>query len=309
MKDEKFASEYREAVQKITLPENYKENILSNLDFTQDLPERRKKKAFVSTLSAVAAVLVITISLTLFFTIYKKTPVTREIRMNVASATNLKSVAGATIVFKDKEGEPLRDENGEVITAVADENGLAVARVPHTDNVSAEISMDGYITSNVTPKDGNYYISPEMNEDTYRAVLVWENDCDLDAILTVTDDKGVEKLHYFNSDIVNDRGEVIATLDTDSETPLAPETITFNATDNGVFRFSVGSYSSLKTGGENKLSGSLAQVTLYKGDKIIGKYNVDTTAQGNVWCVFELENSRLNVCDYTYSVSAITDIN
>ena len=148
-----------------------------------------------------------------------------------------------------------------------------------------------------------------MNEDTYRAVLTWENNCDLDAILTMTKGEEKEQLFYFKSDIKNEQGEVIAALDTDSAVLGAPETITFNTTEDGLFRFSVASYSSLVNSGKADLGVSEAQVTLYKGSTVVDTFKVNDDTQDNAWCVFEIRNGKLHITDSTYSINAITEVN
>lgn len=315
MNDKKFTAEYKKLVDSVNLPCDYKDKILSNLrakessDFLVSDPEKSKaKKHFKLAASLVAAVLVIAVGLSVILSIGPKLPKTRVIRLNIASATNLSNISGARIVFKNSRGEFLKDDEGETLTAITDENGVATATIPTTEEFRAQITMDGYIPIEETAESGNYYISPVMSENTYRAVLTWNKECDLDAHLSVTTEKGIEKLHYFNSDIDDKNGTVIAALDVDNEKGDGPETITFNAYDDMLFRFSVASYSALKSSNADKLSDAGAQVTLYRGNICIGTYAADTNSEGNVWCVFEIDDSELNVCNYTYSVSAITEI-
>lgn len=315
MNDNKFKAEYRKSVKSVSLPCDYKEKILSNLKaqeavipITAKTKENSIRKTSRLMTSLVAAVLVFAVGLTAILFIKTNNTETQVVRLSVASATNLNTISGARIVFRNSVGELLTDENGEILTAVTDENGLATATVPATEEISAQITMDGYISIEETAVSGNYYISPVMGEDTYRAVLTWDKKCDLDAHLSVTAENKTEKLNYFNSDIEDENGTVIAALDVDNEKGDGPETITFNASDDMLFRFSVASYSALKNSNDIKLSNTGAQVTLYRGETCIGTYNIDTNTEGNTWCVFEIEKSNLNICDYTYSVSAITEI-
>ncbi|MBQ8000292.1 MAG: hypothetical protein IJ298_03635 [Ruminococcus sp.] len=314
MIDKRFADEYRKAVDSVQLPLEYQDEILSalrvkestvSLDAEREM--RRKRKRSLA-LPLVAAVLVLAVGLSVIFSVgINNTPV-QEVRFSVASATSLRGVAGARIVFIGKQGEVLTDKKGETVTAVTDEKGEAVATIPSTQEYSVQITTDGYITLEEELRDGNYYISPEMTDDTYRAVLTWDKECDLDAHLSITAQGVTEKLNYFNSDVEDAQGQVIAALDTDSETGDGPETITFNAQEGVSFRFSVASYSALKDESSGELSATGARVTLYRGESCVGVYTIDTAYKGNAWCVFEVENTQLTVCDYTYSVSAITEI-
>lgn len=313
MTDKKFCDEYRMSVDSVQLPEDYKEKILSNLSNGENvisLEAHREKvgKSRRPLWSALAAaVLVLAVGLAVIFSVGINNVPTKEVSFRVASATTLRGVAGARIVFISAEGEYLKDEKGETLTAYTDDNGEATASIPVTEEYTAQITAQGFIPLEQSGSGGNVYVSPVMNEDTYRAVLVWSGDYDLDAHLSVTAGGVTEKLNYFKSDIEDEQGQVIAALDTDSSRGGSPETITFNAKDEMLVRFSVASYSSLKDK-ESKLCDTGAQVTLYKGDRCIDVYTVDSGAQGNVWCVFEMEKSQLTACDYTYSVSAMTEI-
>lgn len=315
MIDKSFASEYRKTVDSIDFPLNYQEKILSDTQVKENIlsfeAANKKGKAgnyrrYIT--AAVAAVLVLAVGFSVLFSAGINLKATKEVRIYVASATSLNCVAGARIVFIDKQGEVLTDRKGETVTAFTDEKGEAVVTIPATEDYTAQIVAEGYIPLEEASDKGNYYISPVMDKDTYRAVLTWKEECDLDAHLSVTQNGVTEKVHYFNSDFENSQGEVVAALDTDSETGSAPETITFNAQEDMKLRFSVASYSSLKENSNTHLALSGAKVTLYKGEACVGVYSIGTWAQGNVWCVFEIENSQLTVCDYTYSVGAIREI-
>ncbi len=314
MTDKKFFGEYRKSVDSVQLPCDYKEKILSNLengDNVISLEAHRKKggKSKIGLVtSLVAAVLVLAVGLGAIFSVGINNAPTKEVKFCVASATNLHGVAGARIVFITAEGEYLKDEKGNTLTAITDEKGEATASVPATEEYTAQITANGFITLEQSGNGGNVYVSPVMSEDTYRAVLVWNGEQDLDAHLSVTSGNVTKKLNYFESDIEDEAGQVIAALDTDSHKGGSPETITFNASDEMLVRYSVASYSSLKDKESGKLCDTGAQVTLYKGDSCIGVYTTDESDDDNVWCVFEVENSQLTACDYTYSVSAMTEI-
>lgn len=309
MTDKKFSTEYKNYIESAELPVDYQAEILSNLKKkTKELPKHAFYKSNKFVASLVAAVLVVCIGLSVFlsFSFLKAQDVTLNFR--VMSATNLRCISGAKIVFISPSGEKIKDKNGEDITAFTDENGIATVTIPTDEDYTVEVTADGFITLEESAEDGNYYISPIMDDDTYRAVLTWDKECDLDAHLSITAYNNTEKINYYKSDIIGDRGEVIAALDIDNETGDGPETITFNADDNSLWRFSVCSYSALKKNSKSSLFEAKPKVTLYQGNKLVGTYTLDKETADNVWCVFRIENGEIKLSDYTYSVNAVTEI-
>ena len=302
MTDLKFIAEYKKSVEAIALPQNYQENILSALR-EKDHKSKAENTGIYKYVLSVAAVLVVVFGLVFAM---NKLPSDMQVSFKVSSATNLSAVKGARIVFVNSEGKLLCDSTGEEVEVFTDEKGEAQATIP-SKGYTPYICAEGYIPLNADKTEGNYYISPEMNENTYRAVLTWENEQDLDAHLSIAKDGKTEKLHYFNSSIENEKGEVTAALDTDSETGATPETITFNCEENSRVLFSVASYSALKEGGGESLSDTSAQVALYRGEELLEVYKIQES-KGNVWCVFEIENGELKTCSEYYSVGAMTEI-
>ena len=230
------------------------------------------------------------------------------LNFKVMSATNLKCISGAKIAFISPSGERIKDKNGEDITAFTDENGTATVTLPRDEDYTVEVTADGFITLEESAEDGNYYISPVMDNDTYRAVLTWDKECDLDAHLSVTAHDNTEKINYYKSDIKDESGDVLAALDVDNETGDGPETITFNADDYSLWRFSVCSYSALKEDSELSLFEAKPKVTLYQGNKLVSTYTLDIETADNVWRVFEIKNGEMKLSNYTYSVNAVTEI-
>ena len=307
-----FATEYKKSVDAVALPEGYKESLISKLREADSAPpqtaEKKKRQVWHFVPTVVAASLALLVVGAVLVGAFMLFPSNENIEIRVYSATNLSTIRGARVIFLDKDGNPLADRKGDPLTAITDESGTATATLPRGKAVSAEISSEGYIPLTTEAGSTNVYISPIMTEDTYRAVLTWKDKSDLDAILT-REYKGVnEQLYYFNSDFTDEEGTVIATLDTDSEDGSGPETVTFNSGGNGYFRFSVGSYSSLKEEGDIHFADAGATVTLYQGDTLIGEYSVSDTESGNVWCVFEVSDGTLTVIDDLYTVSAMTEI-
>lgn len=268
----------------------------------------KNTKRYIGILSSIAAAIVIITAVFLIKNMGADIVSTKDFNFSVSSATNLANISGARVTFRSNSGEIIKDENGNPVTAYTDENGKVSVSLPEADSYIAMISAEGYIPYEGRVNGSHIYVSPVMDENTYRAVLTWENTCDLDAILTVTHDNKTEQLYYFNSNIYDENDELIATLDTDSTVAGAPETITFNATEDGIFRFSVASYSALTTNSKSDLGTSKATVTLYKGDKVVDTFEVTPDTTDNVWCVLEVKNSEVQIIDNTYSVNAIPEV-
>ena len=309
MTDKKFNTEYKKYIESAELPVDYQAEILSNL---KKNAEESPKYMFYNNrklvASLVAAVLVVCIGVSIFlsFNFLKTQDVTLNFR--VMSATNLRCISGAKIAFISPSGERIKDKNGEDITAFTDENGIATVTLPSNEDYTVEVTSDGFITLEEFAEDGNYYISPIMNDDTYRAVLTWDKECDLDAHLSVTAHDNTEKINYYKSDIKDENGDVLASLDVDNEIGDGPETITFNADDNSLWRFSVCSYSALKENSKLSLFEAKPKVTLYQGNKLVSTYSLDIETADNVWRVFQIENGEIKLSNYTYSVNAVTEI-
>ena len=309
MTDKKFSTEYKKYIESAELPVDYQAEILSNLKKKTEEPQKYKfynNSKLVASL--VAAVLVVCIGLSIFlsFNFLKNQDATLNFR--VMSATNLKGISGAKIVFISPSGERIKDKNGVDFTAFTDENGTATVTLPTDEDYMVEVTADGFITLEESAEGGNYYISPIMNDDTYRAVLTWDKECDLDAHLSVTAHDNTEKINYYKSDIKDENGDVLASLDVDNETGDGPETITFNADKNSLWRFSVCSYSALKENSKLSLFEAKPKITLYQGNKLVGTYTLDIETADNVWCVFEIKNGEIKLSNYTCLVNAVTEI-
>ncbi len=311
-----FKNEYRMSVESVPLPEDFKNRLLLNLKAEEkklnnleapkadEINKKQKLTRRIFT-SLIAAALVAIIGFSLWSLLM---PTYEEVTLKVYSADTAKALSGVKITFRDSKGEVLKAPDGEYLSAVTDATGTATASLPIGKDYTAEISHEGYITYTDKAQSGNYYVSPILNENTYRAVLTWEKDLDLDAHLSVTHNGEVEKLFYFSSDIISDTGEVLAALDLDSEEANKPETVTFNLEEGAVFRYTVCSYSALENRESLSIKDAKARVTLYKGDKTLSVYELSGESQDNAWQVFEIENGELKNESVTYSVTAFTEL-
>lgn len=319
MNKDSFFAEYKKSVDNFSLPENLEADIIKNLrsmsedkeykeskssDLRHKKTEKSSHRRYVWSL--IAAMLAVVIGVTSIVSAISLMSKGRTVTFRVRNAVNAASVSGVRVVFRDDSGELIRDSDGEPVTAVSDKDGVVSVQIPGSTELTAELDIEGFIPISTSADNENVYISPVMDENTYRAVLCWDEDCDLDAYLTVTRGELTERLYYFESDIKNESGEVIAALDIDSETPHAPETVTFNTGGDTVFRFSVASYSALKESRDIIPKG--ARVALYRGQECVDVYELDTQKDGNVWCVFEITGDKIKVRNDVYTVGAMTEI-
>ncbi|MGN0621781.1 MAG: tetratricopeptide repeat protein [Porcipelethomonas sp.] len=125
-------------------------------------------------------------------------------------------------------------------------------------------------------------MSSSMTEGQMRIVLTWgENPRDLDSYLFYTNSSGKSvRLYYGN------KSEPEADLDIDDMDGNGPETITIKDL-NGVYYYDIQDYR--KTG---MLGESNARVTVYKGNKMIGEYEVNAEAENN-WSVLKIDNGTV----------------
>ena len=318
---------YKSAVDKIEFSSDFEKRLLEKL-FEENSPEKekvikinsfekrkkRKKLIYSVTAAAVACTVLIT-GVAFAFGRNTDTDVS-IIKGTVQSAVDAKSLENTQIVLTKKAlAQQKEDTEPSVITAVTDENGSFCVEVP-TGEYTAQIIKDGFIESTVDissqekggTQDNTLFLSPVMEENTYRAVLTWGKDTDLDLCLSLPDDKGGRyKLFYSQSDYVTQSGDSIASLDIDNMHGDGPETITFCPVGNGVYRLSVACYSALVKNSDSLLSESKPTVTLYKGNSIIGKYTLTQSQKGNVWTVFEIQNYGVKEINKIRTVKSISD--
>lgn len=309
-----FSSDFEKILIEKLLEENnrQKEKIIKiNSD-----EKRKKRKKLVYSVTAAAVACIILITGVAFAVGRNSDTAVSIIKGTVQSAVDAKSIENTQIILTKKAlAQQKEDSEPSVITAVTDENGSFCVEVP-TGEYTAQIIKDGFIESTVDissqdKSDDQYntlFLSPVMEENTYRAVLTWEKDFDLDLCLSLPDDKGGRyKLFYSQSDYVTQSGDSIASLDIDNMHGDGPETITFCPVGNGVYRLSVACYSALVKDSDSILSDSKPTVTLYKGNSIIGKYTLSSFQKGNVWTVFEIRNYSVKEINKISTVKSIDE--
>ncbi|MDD6251685.1 MAG: hypothetical protein PUA85_03435 [Oscillospiraceae bacterium] len=305
MNEKSFTKEYRKSVDSLILPPDFKSRIISNLnDISKETAKKQKLNPPGIVASAVAAGLVVLIGTSAILSSARND----EIKLKICSAVDARELQGATVTLLDENGNALCDSKGDPLVVTSDDKGMIRAQIPKGMSAKVRVEKDGYIEVVSPIENENVYISPVLGDNTYRAVLTWDGDYDLDAHLSMEKGERYEKLFYFKSDILDEQGVTLAALDLDSTDSSKPETITFNTCDDATFRFTVGSYSSLKNSESIDLSEAKPTVTLYKGESVIGVYSQNETDTGNAWQVFEIKDGVFTLSDYTYTVSSFWEL-
>jgi uncharacterized protein YfaP (DUF2135 family) len=131
-------------------------------------------------------------------------------------------------------------------------------------------------------------LSPTLAAGGTRIVLTWAGAApapsDLDSHLTGPLSAG-GRFHVFYSDRGSLTAPPFANLDVDDTFYGGPETVTISQQIAGVYRYAVHNYSA-----ESALSGSGANVKVYRGSALVAEYNVPNQP-GTVWTVFELDGT------------------
>jgi len=205
---------------------------------------------------------------------------------SIVNAVDGQPIAGASLTFR--VGINARD--GDIVaTATADADGTyTVADLPY-GNLTCVIVVDGFQTvyttvqvlGNVNRDDQNVAVSPRVARGDTRIVLTWgEQPRDLDSHLTGPGADGSEPFHIYFIDQTTDG----AVLDRDDTQSFGPETITVDASRDGVYRYSVLRFSA---GSDADLSNSDARVQVIEADGVVADFFVPRGA-GDLWTVFDL---------------------
>lgn len=221
---------------------------------------------------------------------------------NVRNAMDGTSVEGATIKFREgwnsKRTSYVESLIGEK-QVVTDRNGDYSVKLP-AGIYTAEIVKEGYVTAYVnmiaSPDVEVQYaaITPILGENEYRIVLTWgDTPRDLDSHLVGTIDG--QSYHVFYGDKSFEyNGVIVAQLDWDDTSGYGPETVTLTWKENyGDCQYYVYDFTNRGNVGSMELSYSSAQVTVYKGNRLLGTYRVPIGQAGIRWDVFEINNGAL----------------
>lgn len=151
----------------------------------------------------------------------------------------------------------------------------------------------GYKNIFVSPLDveaQNAVLSPVTSDNTFRMVLTWGDDPrDLDSHIVGKLKDGNAFHVYYNHKSQTDDDTQIANLDVDDVDGCGPETITLIPNVSNPYYYYIYKYA-----GTGTLSVSNAQIKLYRGDTLIGTYNVPTDqGEAEYWNVFAIVNGEV----------------
>ncbi len=188
----------------------------------------------------------------------------------------------------------LNNRTGEVMqTGALDDIGTASVALT-AGSYTAEISKGGYETlflSVIVRLDHQFAIGfavPDVENDTYRAVVSWETaPLDLKALA-----------------ISSNQGRVLRSP-VDSLGLTTAETVAIENAGADDYRFYVTDFGSITSGDmmSYNMTGSCAYVDVYDSNGLIGKFHVPVASAGVVWEAFEIHNrSLLPVNSYFYAV-------
>eukprot|EP01129_Flabellula_baltica_P002261 TRINITY_DN1208_c0_g1_i3.p1 TRINITY_DN1208_c0_g1~~TRINITY_DN1208_c0_g1_i3.p1 ORF type:complete len:493 (-),score=68.59 TRINITY_DN1208_c0_g1_i3:48-1526(-) len=151
-----------------------------------------------------------------------------------------------------------------------------------------KINLDGYapLSRQIVVKDENIYLhlwlSPELPEDSYRAILFWNTYHDLDANSYATCGSVECKSNYLS--LVCDLNSASLELNSDSYSGGAPETSTWKGTlPIGIYDYYV------RIWGSGEISDTKATVDLYKGNEHITTISAPSdSARALTWNPFRV---------------------
>lgn len=225
--------------------------------------------------------------------------------LKITNGLNYTNVNDAKIVLREDwdnfDGELVTGEFNDPVTIYSDSDGKAYINIKK-GMYTAEISKNGFgtIFANISVADNYYteiYLAPKLNETDYRIVLTWgETPSDLDSHLVGAYGNRNFEVYYSSKEF----GDAI-NLDIDDTSSFGPETITvYYDSEFGRCEYYVHDFSNSSYSASTALSYSNAKVMVYKGQYLIGEYNVPVGYSGNCWHVFEIVDGEIipiNVID------------
>jgi hypothetical protein len=169
---------------------------------------------------------------------------------------------------------------------------------------TAEASLAGFVTSHFTLlcvggvriDYQNGTLTPVLPPEEYRIILTWDVlPWDLDSHLTGPLSDGSRFHLYFPLAEANGGSSWpdYALLDLDDTSSYGPETVTLKYQLPGIYRYSVHDFSNRLWTSSRALSGSNAQVRVYRGSELIRDFHVPADRDGTLWTVFEMEGDQI----------------
>ena len=234
----------------------------------------------------------------------------------ILNALSGAGVANITVLLRTGMGSTA----GPVVAgAISEGDGSYLFSDLDSGNYTAEIGGVGYVTTYFTvvciggqeTSDQNATITPIIPPGETRIVLTWgPTPPDLDSHTTGPLPDG-SKFHMFYPLADANAGSPwpeYVTLDLDDVTSYGPETTTLHQQIAGTYRFSVHDYTNRLSRQSTALSGSGAQVRVYRNEGLVTTFYVPAGQEGTLWTVFEMtgdEITPLNVLTYESDPDAI----
>ena len=255
-------------------------------------------------------------SVVVFLNTWEEITGTCNVEGRVFNALTGKTVAGAVVrarVGWDNYNGPYVSQRllGDSKT-VSDANGdfsLKLSRGQYTIEVEKKGFILGFFNVSALKQNDtarqSVVITPVINEDEYRIVLVWGTlPRDSDSHLTYYKN-GTKSMHVYYKDkkgYIN--GEVGASLDLDDTFSYGPETITIKKKieEGEIFYFSVHNYIEEANATSTSLSDmSQAAVRVFHGNDPVKTFFIPTGKKGTVWRVFSIDKNGVKAINSFYS--------
>ena len=176
------------------------------------------------------------------------------------------------------------DRNGEFVA------GVDVGSVSYTAEHSDYITVNDTFTATGGQQSIIIAVSRRMAWNEYRVVLTWgANPRDLDSHLWGATEGG-SSYHVFYQKLRADGGKAL--LEWDDTTSYGPETTHFIAYPGKSYTFSIHDYTNRGSSFTNAMANSGAKVVVYRGDALLGVYEVPA-GDGTVWHVFTVYDNEI----------------
>lgn len=194
--------------------------------------------------------------------------------------------------------------------------GYSFAEIP-AGQYTVEIGGQGYLETfftvvsigGVLTGNQDAAVAPMLTSGATRIVLTWgEVPRDLDSHLTgpLLDGSRFHMSYSYAGGSSPWPDYVV--LDLDDVTSYGPETTTIVQQIPGAYRFSVHDYTNRSSTTSTALSGSGAQVRVYRGSDLVATFNAPVGQSGTLWTVFELNGDAItpiNVMSFVSSPSMV----
>ncbi|MEE8484383.1 MAG: carboxypeptidase regulatory-like domain-containing protein [Nitrospinota bacterium] len=210
------------------------------------------------------------------------------------------AVSGATVTVYSGMG----NTSGTVVsTTTTDSSGIYSLTGLDAGNYTVQISKTGfqsssfsiYVVGATTTSDQNGAATPTLSSGETRIILTWgvsPSDLDSHLLGPYADGSGSQFHIYFGNKTYSSGGSAYADLDLDDVSSYGPETTTIYTQSTGAYTFCVYNFSNGGSSSSTVLANSEAQVNVYQGSSLLGRFNVPNSG-GTVWKVFTLSGTSI----------------